>query len=209
MSYWDSRACVRALEGVSENPAYGQNGKLNAVYFWDEGQEKFADKVNASSSHHGGAGGMSRDRRPERPDYRSGGRNNTRDRSLSPSGGRSRNNDSHSSGRDRDRDRNNRDFDRRGDRNDRGGRNNNFDDRRRDRDSDRNGGGYSYQSQNNAGQQQQVPTVNLMDFLAQGKAASVMPPQQGMMNPAYGAYNPAMGFPGQMPAQAPANNVRF
>lgn len=191
VAYWDSRACVRALEGIAENGSFGVDGKLTATMFWDEGQEKFADKVNGSSSSFG-------DRRSER----AGGGGRNRDRSLSPRRDQQRDDRRRN---DRGRDNNNRRDDNRYNNNNNNNRN---DDRRRsDRDSGRNDYGYSSNTNvSSSHNQQQQPALNLMDILSQSK--SVMQPP--IINPGYGYAPPQqMSFPGQPvpPPQNAANNV--
>ncbi len=171
---------MRAIDAITENPAYGQNGKLNAIMFWDEGQERFADKVNNSGNSRG-------DR--DRNNHRSDQRNRTRERSLSPTGARRRDNGNNNRDRDRSRER-----DRRG-----GNDRSRNDDRRRDRDSGVNDY-YPNQPSNNM----QQPPLNLMDILSQSKA-TVQPP---IINNGFG-FNQPMSFPGQIPnqAQIAPNNV--
>ena len=99
VSYWDTRAAVRALEGLEENGAFAES-KLRVKLSWDDGFEKFAETAGQSSTN------------PQRPQRE---RDYNRDR-----GDRDRNRNNNRRGRDRsrspprrDRDRNNnRDRDR-------------------------------------------------------------------------------------------------
>ena len=50
VSYWDTRAAVRALEGLEENGAFAES-KLRVKLSWDDGFEKFAETAGQSSTN--------------------------------------------------------------------------------------------------------------------------------------------------------------